>query len=463
MLEAWHLPGFAGAPEEWLSGRTRAGTAFRSPALSAPDAAGIADAVRHAALEARATRSTEQVIEAVATAGGKLAGEGPEGMAGLELLRVELGWDDGLARTTLEGMARNWTATALRNLVNRELGGAAVLDGFAADDSWTGPGLRRRRAAGPPVLLQVLAGNVPGVAVTATIRALVARSGVLCKLPEGEPGLLPLFARLLDSVDPALGGCIAATWWPGASFPAAWREWAKWAGKAVVYGGDSTIEAVRAGLPAHTELVAYGPRTGVAVILPDAGTGSAELLARDVCDYDQQGCVSPRLVYVVGSAAAPFARRLAGALDDLTRDRPPPSPTESEAVGIREVRAAYEFGGYAGGASGVEAPGDSLVWTVLHAEAPAARTDALPRVVSVHSVGDLDELAGVLLPIAGRIQALGYHGSAQAERLAELGVHLGVSRVAPVGSIAWPPPDWRHEGRHQLLPLLNWTDFETAP
>jgi hypothetical protein len=26
--------------------------------------------------------------------------------------------------------------------------------------------------------------------------------------------------------------------------------------------------------------------------------------------------------------------------------------------------------------------------------------------------------------------------------------------------MAWPPADWRHDGRMQLMPLLRWTDFE---
>jgi acyl-CoA reductase-like NAD-dependent aldehyde dehydrogenase len=445
---------------EWLEGRSRAGASFRAPALSGSDASSVARAVRSAALEARGSLTTDRVIDSIAEAADGLRGDGPAAQAARELLHAELGWDAGLAGATLEGMARNWTRTALRDLVEKELGSAKWLDGFEVDETWTGPGQRRRRAVGPPLILQVLAGNVPGVAITATIRALVARSGVLCKLPEGEPGLLPLFARLLAAVDASLGRCVAATWWPGASFPAAWREWTHRAGATVVYGGDATLEAVRRSLPAHSRLIAYGPRMGLAVLLADARPGAAADLARDVFAYDQQGCVSPRLAYVVGGDAGPFARNLAAAMAERARDRPPPIPSDSEAVAIREARAAYEFGGYADGRSGVLAPGDSLAWTVLYGETATAKTEALPRVVSVHPVDDLDHLETVMRPLEGRIQAIGYAGRDGAESLADLGARLGASRVAPLGTIAWPPADWRHDGRHQLLPLLNWTDFE---
>ena len=460
MLEAWHLPGLEPEPTEWLESGTPGGARFRAPVLSAVQAGAVAQAVRNSALEARSARTSEQVIESIAAAAARLAGDGTGGAAARQLLRAELGWDEHLARETLDGMASTWTAEALTGLVQSELGGPAVLDGFVPDEEWAGPGHRSRRALGAPLMLQVLAGNVPGVAITATIRALVVRSGVLCKLPEAEPGLLPLFARLLSDEDPLLGRCVAATWWAGDRFPAAWREWARWAGRAVVYGGDAAVEAVRGSLPADTDVVSYGPRTGIGAVLPDSPPGAAAGLVRDVCAYDQQGCVSPRLVYVVGEPTGPFVEGLAGALAEHTGRHPPPEPTAAEAVAIRSARAEFEFSGYEGGGSAVVTPGESLAWTILAAESPAARTESLPRVVWVHQVPDLESLEEVLRPLEGRIQTLGYSGSEGLQKLAALATRLGVSRIAPFGTVAWPPADWRHEGRHQLLPLLNWTDLE---
>ena len=460
MLEAWHLTGLEEAPTEWLESRTRAGTAFRAPSLSVAQARTVAGSVRKAVLEARATRSTEEVIESIARAAGKLSADGPEGIAARELLRAELGWNERLVRETLEGMSRTWTPEALTALVEAELGGTATLDGFVTDTQWVGPGQRSRCALGPPVVLQVLAGNVPGVAITATMRVLLVRSGVLCKLPEAEPGLLPLFARLLAAEDSLLGHCIAATWWPGSSFPAAWREWVRWAGKAVVYGGDMTVEAVRGSLPADTDVVTYGPKTGVAVVLQDSPPSAATGLARDICAYDQQGCVSPRLVYVVGDSPRRFVEHLAAALTEHTSQHPPPNPTTAEAVAIRAARTAFEFSGYEDGRSAVESPGESLAWTILSSEDPATRAESLPRVVWVHHVPNLETLEDTLRPLEGRIQTLGYCGAEGLQKLAALATRLSVSRIAPFGSMAWPPADWRHEGKHQLLPLVNWTDFE---
>lgn len=461
MLEAWYLPGFDAASVEWQEAHTTAGLAFRAPVLSSSDAGRMAHSVVEAAAGARRTRTTEDVIRSVSAAAARLTGDTPEGHAARQLLRAELGWGVDLAADTLDGMAGIWSRDALVRLVEVELGSTAVLDGFARDERWPGPGRRSRRAVGPLAVLQVLAGNVPGVAITATIRALIARSGVLCKLPASEPGLLPAFCRLLAEEDPQLGGLVAATWWSGARYPVAWRQWTKRAGAAVVYGDAATIESVRQNLPAGIPLVAYGPKTGVAVALPDASARAARDLAADVLAYDQQGCVSPRMVYVLGDSTRHFVEALSDALREETTRQPPPDPSDEEAMAIRAARAMFEFEGYEDNGSSVVAPGDSLAWTILVSERPTTVAESLPRVVWVQAVQDLEALAEALEGLDGRIQTLGYAGTVGLADLATLAARLGVSRVAPFGSVAWPPVDWRHDGRHQLLPLLNWTDFET--
>jgi hypothetical protein len=183
MLEPWYLPGLDGRTE-WREGRTAAGTSFRVPLLDGTVAARLGDAVRFAALRARQELTARQVIRAVAAAAGRLAGDGPEGAAACQLLNQELGWGELLARDTLQAMAHSWTEEALAPLVEAEVRPPGALDGFVRDMGWKSPCARWRRAAGPPVMLQVLAGNVPGVAITATMRSLLARSGVLCKVAE---------------------------------------------------------------------------------------------------------------------------------------------------------------------------------------------------------------------------------------------------------------------------------------
>jgi hypothetical protein len=349
-------------------------------------------------------------------------------------------------------MGRIWTEESLWDVLRSELADPDVLDGFRP----AGAG-RQRRTAGHPLLLQVMAGNVPGVAVTGVMRALLCRSGVLVKLPEAEPGLVVLFARLLGEVDSALGSCVAAAWWPADREGPIWDEWTARAGTVVVYGGEEAVAGVRDRVRGHQQVLAYGPKLGVAVLLSGTEPGpAASALARDICAYEQMGCVSPRLVLVQDSVE-PFAHALGAALAEETHRIPRPPLRADEAVAIRALRAEIEFRGYEDGGSRVIGRPEDLSWTVL----AVLELDSLPRVVRLSGFESILDLRETLQPLDGRIQAIGYAGDEDRfPSLAEAAVDLGVSRMAPLGRMAWPPADWRHDGSFQLLPLLEWTEWE---
>ncbi len=457
----FHLPGLdpanASDSSGWYEGVTAAGLRFRSPRLTVAGAARVAGHVRAAALDARRERSLAQVVQAVAGAAGRLVDSASDADGGgVRTLADELGWPEALARETLSEMGRVWTEESLRDVLRSELPDPEVLDGFRP----AGAG-RQRRAAGPPLLLQVMAGNVPGVAVTGVMRAMLCRSGVLVKLPEAEPGLVVLFARFLAETDSALASCLAAAWWPADREGPTWDEWTARAGKVVVYGGEEAVAGVRDRVRGHQQVLAYGPKLGVAVLLSGADMGAAaSALARDVCAYEQMGCVSPRLVLVQGSVE-PFAHALAAALDEETHRIPRPPLRADEAVAIRAVRAEIEFRGYDDGGSRVIGSPEDLSWTVLIDDRPVLELDSLPRVVRLSDFESILDLRETLKPLDGRVQAIGYAGDEDGlPSLAEAAADLGVCRMSPLGRMAWPPADWRHDGGFQLLPLLEWTEWE---
>ena len=470
----WHLPGLGQSSEpgegagvdtrgasvrEWHETRTSTGHLVQTPRLSDREASEIAAKVRAAALEARSVRTHADVLRAISSAALRLSD--PSDTVGQEaerLLSIGLGWSREAAREALAGMSREWTEEALSALVEAELGDPALLDRFIPDPRRNG---RRRTAVGPPLIFQIHAGNVPGVPVTAAMLALVARSGVLAKTGADEPGLLPLFARALADADPLLATCVAATWWPGDEMPPAFHQWGKEAGKAVLYGGKSAVRAVRRHIPPEVELIVYGPRLSLAVFLPDSSDEAAGLLARDVCAYEQRGCVSPRIAIVIGSDPLDLSDLIAAGMErEADRVRPPPL-SETEAVAVRSARAECEFAGLEDGSTRVSGPPD-LSWTVLAHRDAGVDSEALPRAIWVYGVPSVEALDTLLGPFERRIQSIGYAGQEREGDLARTAARLGVSRICSLGDMAWPPPDWRHEGRHRLLPLLTWTDWEPA-
>ena len=459
------LPGLADDfdPENRLDGHTVAGATYWVPQLTDAESVAVAETVRTAALAARRTHRAADVVVAVARAAGRLADrDDPYGRAALDALQAATGCSRTAAAGLLERNAAGWTAPVLSALIRSEFGELAVLDQPRPDPGQPG---RRRRAAGPPVVHLVLAGNVPGVAVTAVIRSLIVRSGVLCKLPSAEPWLVGLFARALHEEDPALAATLAATWWPAAVPGPIAHEWTKRAGKVIVYGGPDAVRALRARTPPTIPLVEYGPRLGAVILGPDTTEAELDGLARDTCAYDQAGCVSPRLVYLLGMESSDevdaLLGRLGRALGAETARLAPVFTTDEEAVDIRAARARYQFDA----TDGARALGPAdLAWTLLYRARAAAYSEPLPRVLWVYGIAGLEELSRLRGVLEGRLQALGVAGLPDTDRrrAEELAVELGVSRVTPPGAMAWPPADWRHDGRMQLLPLVRWTDLETA-
>ena len=464
----WHLPGRsmlgseggdAAGADGWHRGETAAGTSFRTPRIGRDAARSLAADLRRQALRSRGEHDLDDVIEAVSGAAVRLADpDSPWGRRAGELLSAELGWPGRAARETLRRMAEGWTPGALRELVRSELGDPGVLDGFRPD-SGAGGAPRLRRAVGPPLLLQVQAGNVPGVGVTGMIRALLARSGLLVRPSRSEPGLAALFARSLADLAPGLGRSAAVCWWPRED-EIPWRPIVKESGKVIVYGGEEAVRGIRALLPGGADLVAYGPKLGLAVLLPDADPEEApRALARDVCAYEQRGCVSPRILLTPPGLSRAAAREAERALCEWVKENEVGPLTPEQATALRQLRAGIEFGE---GADGPRLVGDpeELRWTVLEGGPPELRAEALPRVLRVYGVEGIGEVRRLLFSLDGRVQAVGYAGREGRGELSEAAAAAGVARLCPLGTTAWPPADWRHDGRHQLLPLLRWTDWE---
>jgi len=80
-----------------------------------------------------------------------------------------------------------------------------------------------------------------------------------------------------------------------------------------VYGRAETIASVRRAAGPRSIVRGHGPGLGVALVSGDFAR-AASLLAEDVTAFDQRGCLSPRVAYVVGDAHA-FARAAADALE----------------------------------------------------------------------------------------------------------------------------------------------------
>lgn len=468
-IDACHLPGLApGEVPEWETRRHGDDVVLRFPVLS-PDAWRAALArVREAREAALAERPVREIVAAVDAAAARLANPAdPLRRLAEGALPAVTGYSPAMIQLVLDRMAADWRAGALERLLAAELGDPRVLDAFVP--AAAGAGARRRvRAFGPELAFHVFAGNVPGVAVTALVRALLVKAAVAGKLASGEPLLPVLFARALTEVDPALGACIALAYWPGGehaleavSFEAA--------DAIVVYGGERAVDDVRRRAPVERRVVVYGPRLSCGIVGREAlATASAGAVAAEVAlavaTFDQQGCVSPHVVYVErGGDVAPaaFAETLAGALAGVERDLPRGRLSAAEAAAIHDARASAEFRSLAGEAVALHASRDTA-YTVIYEEDPGFAVSCLNRVVRVKRVERAEDVAGLVAPYARYLQTIGVAGigGARLDALAARLARAGACRVAPFSAMPWPPPEWHHDGGEPLRSLLRWMDLE---
>jgi hypothetical protein len=314
--------------------------------------------------------------------------------------------------------------------------------------------------------VQIVAGGVPGVGVTALLRSLLVKGPTLLKPGRGDVLLPTLFARALAAVDPALADAVAVVYWPGGS--TAHEDAALGlADVLAVYGSDETVRALRARAPATTRMVEYRHRVSVGIVgrealTPERLDDAARDVALAVGMYDQRGCVSPQLMLVEeGGATAPadFAQALAGALAELEARLPTGRLDTAGAAALQQARSTAEL--LAAPSQGVVRHGGAAAWTVVWEGEPRAATLTAGRFVRVRPLADLAGAADTLAPLGAHLQTVAVAGAGERlESLARALAEVGASRVAPFASVSFPPPWWHHDGRGPLLDLVRWVDLE---
>src|SRR3989454_1055817 len=321
--------------------------------------------------------------------------------------------------------------------VASELGSAAALDRPAPDRKGI-----PRQAFGPEWMLQIYAGNVPGLPVWPFYSALAMKSALFAKASSQEPVLAPLLARTIAEEDPDLGACVAVAWWKGGTIELD-RAAVRRAPAVLAFGGENATASIARESHPEAKVVIHGSKVSVAYVsrasLTRAGLGSlAARAAYDVALYDQQGCLSPHAFYVerggdVGPAAFPSA--LVGALEALRDGLPRREPEADQAARVQLYRAQAHFEEATGsrGTQGL-ASSEGTDWTLVYED--GARFEPTPayRTVRVHAVSGVDEVAAALAPEAHYIEAVGLEAKGKEKAaLAAAFAATGVPRITGVG------------------------------
>lgn len=448
-IEGWSWP--SGLPAPVALEETRAGgAAIRHPRARA----GMAEALLEALREGRRALAAVPVREIAVALGGAAAEMVRTLGEGVAPVAANADLSPAMARAALIPMAESWTPSALAGLVREEFPVPEALDGFVPSGS------RRIRASGHPFALHLGSGSVPGVTVTSLIRALLVKSAVLVKPGAGDVALTVRFAKHARVAHPALASAFAVQYWPGGH-----RDWDAWertmfreAGQVVVYGDDGAIESVRARTPASTSLVEHPHRVGVAIVDPVEAPDSAAAAAKAVAFFEQRGCVSAQLFFLVASpaVAARWCDELAGALEALARALPPAEPTAGKASATHQTRGRLALKAAAGEPVRVWSSKD-VGWTVALAQV----ADFAPiggRTAWVVPVSEPQACLAGLGALPGVLQTVGVAGLRPDDAFAEALFDLGATRIVPLERMPFPNAEWLHDGKRPLGELVRWAE-----
>jgi hypothetical protein len=407
-------------------------------------------------------RSTESIIGAlVATAEQWRAPGNPWLKRAVEEMPAMTGFTPEMIHEAVNLTFASLTADALREVLTRELGEPGVLDGFRPR------GATQVRASGPRLIAHFLAGNVPVPGIQSICFGLLLKSANIVKLASRDPVLPALFVESLRAVDAELGASVAALEWDRQD--AALTQAAVAGAEAVIaFGDDRAMTALRQATPAKAAFLGYGNKISLALILKEAMTEAnlpalAEAAAFDVSVFDQQGCLSPHVIYVEERGALgprTFAAALAQAMAAYQLRVPRGTISAEEAAAISQTRQAYEFRAASDRRVAVWASPQPNDWTVIYDDDPAFAPSCLNRVVYVKPT---DAPARVLTAVARYAENISTVGlEPRGERMAAFAADaakLGIHRVCALGQMQRPPLWWFHDGKPNLAALVRWTEL----
>ena len=353
---------------------------------------------------------------------------------------------------------REYRADRIEALCVDELGSLEVLNRFVPSVSG------QKRASGPPLTTHVLAGNVPGAGLDSIIFSLLVKSAALVKTSSAEPALPTLFARSIQDIDPNLGTCLGVVSWPGGNTELEDLAYGR-ADLVVASGSDASLAAIRE--RTRGQFIGYGHKVSFGLVTKERLTDAQELAhkaAYDVALYDQQGCLSPQLIYVEeGGAVTPkeFAALLATGLAHWQTELPRGPVPPEVSTAIRRVRDEAEWQALAGKDIVLHASPNGTDWTIVYDTDPTFVQSPLYRTIRVKPLRNMTQLGEILEAWRPYLEAVGVAaGPARIATLADTLGALGVSRVCPLGTMQRPPLSWRHGGRPRIGDLVWWVGTE---
>ena len=200
-----------------------------------------------------------------------------------------------------------------------------------------------------------------------------------------------------------LSDCLAVVSWSGGA--TALEEIAfRQADIVIASGSDESLTAIHRHV--RGRFIGYGHKVSFSVIGKEALAQSQQLAraaAYDVALFDQQGCLSPQLIYVEeGGVIRPkeFAALLAQELTYWQQQLPRGKISSEASAAIRRVRDEAEWQALSGKDVALYASDHGTEWTVLYDADPVFVPSPLYRTVRIKPFSSFTQFSSLLESLA---------------------------------------------------------------
>lgn len=355
-------------------------------------------------------------------------------------------------------VGKNFARDRMTFILDEELGGADVVDGWREIQTLSGRPARVR--AFPPRLVHVLAGNGPGVSAGSILRGALVKAANLFKLPSNDLFTAPALLKELAAIAPGhpVTRSFSAAYWKGgdeAVERVLFRP--QYFDKLVAWGGEGAIRSALRHIGPGFELISFDPKTSISMIGREAFASQesieavARLAASDATILNQQACIASRFQFVEASEAdadrfCAVLQRELGQPHLMASAEPWPVPADvrDEIEALRDAPDFYRiWGGY---------EGQGLV---VRSEDPVEfHPDG--KVVNVVPVASLDD-AVAFVNVA--TQTIGVYPPERKIGLRDAVAAAGAQRVVSLGE-ASPEMGLPHDGFYPLQRFVRWVNDE---
>ncbi len=417
------------------------------------------------------TRTTENIVKTLCeVAAAWLSPEDKFRKFALEQGPAATGFSRPVLEKGLDGFFRQFTPENFQSLLGQEFGQAERLDQFAASGAVAGSNYSAL-VRGPEFLVHIAAGNIPNPALMSVTLGLLTRSAQFVKCASGGYFLARLFAHSIYELDRKLGSCLEIAEWRGGSLELENALYAE-ADCLTATGSDETLAAIRGRLPAKVRFLGYGQRVSFGfvtreVLREEEISRVVASVADDVIAWDQNGCLSPHVIYVEERGAVEsdkFAELLAVELAKRESVEPRRKVSIEESAVIASRRAICEVLAAHRADVKIWSSQNSTAWTVVFEHDVKFQFSPLNRFIYVKPVPDVAMVLQGADAVRDKVSTVGLSAPAgKARELAAQLAYWGATRICPLGRMQHPPLTWRHDGRPPLGDLVTWTDFEASP